>query len=173
VIESVAIPEGVEVEVIGKKVKFTGPKGSLEKDFSHMIGLEVEKVQGKLKFSVPSKRRRHMALLGTAVAHARNAIRGVTQGFTYTLRVVFSHFPIRVTVEGERVVIHNFLGERTPRIAPIVKGVEVKVEGPEIKVSGVDVEAVGEMASRLERATQVKGRDRRRFLDGIYLYSKG
>jgi large subunit ribosomal protein L6 len=75
-------------------------------------------------------------------------------------------------VEGEKVLIHNFLGERIPRIAPIVKGVEVKVEGPEIKVSGIDIEAVGEMASRLERATQVKGRDRRRFLDGIYLYSK-
>ena len=44
-------------------------------------------------------------------------IKGVTKGFEYKMKTVFSHFPIKTSVEGNDFVIQNFLGERSPRRA--------------------------------------------------------
>jgi large subunit ribosomal protein L6 len=168
----IEIPAGVTAEVTNMKVRITGPKGSLEREFTGMFGVRIERVNSKIRVTAETARRRAKAAVGTVIAHIRNMTVGVTQGFTYKLKVVFSHFPIKVAVEADRVLIHNFLGEKTPRIAHIVKGVEVKVAGPDITIEGMDKEAVGEMASRLERATRISKRDLRRFMDGIFLISK-
>jgi len=44
--QTVAIPEGVTVQLKGKKVKVIGPRGTLERDFSH-INIQLEKVGKK------------------------------------------------------------------------------------------------------------------------------
>jgi large subunit ribosomal protein L6 len=168
----VRIPEGVRVEVVGKKLRFSGPKGEVEKDLSHMLTLSTEVLGDKLRFSTPSSRRKDEALVGTAAAHARNAIVGVTQGYTYTLRIVFSHFPIKVSVEGNEFLIHNFLGERVPRVASIVPGVKINIKGSDVLVSGVDKDAVALTAARIEQACRIKKKDRRIFQDGIYIVKK-
>jgi len=40
-------------------------------------------------------------------------IHGVTDGWEYTMEVYYAHFPMQVTVEGDEVVIENFLGEKS------------------------------------------------------------
>jgi large subunit ribosomal protein L6 len=97
---------------------------------------------------------------------------GVTKGFTYRLRIVYSHFPITVKVEKDKILIQNFLGERTPRIAKIVGNTEVKVEGSDVIVSGINLEEVSQTSANIEQACRIIGYDRRRFLDGIYLISR-
>lgn len=167
----VKIPENVKVEVEGSKVKVSGEKGELERSFPEK-GIRIELVEGKIVVSSESDRKRFRALVGTISAHIRNMIEGVTKGFTYKLRVVYSHFPITVKVEGEKVLIHNFLGERVPRVAKIVGKTQVKVEGQEITVSGINLEEVGQTAANIEQATRIVGYDRRRFMDGIFLVSR-
>jgi large subunit ribosomal protein L6 len=66
------------------------------------------------------------------------------------------------------VLIHNLLGERSPRVAKIVGETKVTVHGDEISVEGINKEAVGQTALNLERSTSIKYRDRRVFQDGIY-----
>ncbi len=171
----VSIPEGVEVEIEGMKVRVKGPKGELERDFSsplfnHFITLE--KKENALVVKSSSERRKIKAMLGAIAAHVRNMIKGVTQGYTYVLKAVYVHFPMSVEVKGNEVIINNFLGERTPRRARIVGNVKVTVNGQEIVVEGIDKEEVGQTAANLEQAASVRNRDRRIFQDGIYLVSK-
>jgi len=78
-----------------------------------------------------------------------------------------------VTKEGDAVSVSNFLGERKPRMAKIVEGVNVEIRGKEITVSGINREAVGQTAANIEQTTRIKGYDPRVFQDGIYLVDKG
>jgi len=99
-------------------------------------------------------------------------ITGVTKGFTYKLKIVFSHFPINVSVKGDRVIIENFTGERNPRKARIRGEAKVRVKGDDVIVTGIDIEEVAQTAANIEQATNIKNKDPRVFLDGIYVYEK-
>ena len=167
----VEVPEGVQVEVEGKVVKVRGPLGELKRDFSH-APVEIRLDGNKVIVEAYWPKKRERAMIGTVAAHIRNMITGVTKGFTYKMKIVFTHFPIQVTVEGDKVVIRNFLGERAPRIAKILPGVKVEVQKEDVLVKGIDIEAVGQTAANIEQATKVKGKDVRVFLDGIYIYEK-
>jgi large subunit ribosomal protein L6 len=166
------IPEDVKVEIEGKKVKVSGKNGKLERTFAEKE-IKIELSEGKIVISSESERRKFKALVGTIAAHVKNMIEGVTKGFTYRLRVVYSHFPITVKVEGDKVLIQNFLGERAPRVAKIVGNTQVKVEGSDLIVTGINVEEVGQTAANIEQACRIVGYDRRKFMDGIYIVSKG
>jgi large subunit ribosomal protein L6 len=171
-IKTLPIPPEVKIEVINNEVKVSGPKGELKRKFELPPNIKIELSENKLKVYSESERRKIKALVGTVVAHVRNMIKGVTKGFVYKLKICFAHFPIRVEVKGNEVLIHNFLGEKKPRVAEIVGNVEVKVDKLDVIVSGIDVEAVGNTATNIEQACRIVGYDRRRFPDGIFLYSK-
>ncbi len=89
------------------------------------------------------------------------------------MRVVYAHFPVKVSVQGDAVVIENFLGERHPRHAPIRGTTRVDVKGDTVTIQGPDIEAVGQTAANVEQATRIRRKDPRVFQDGIYLVSKG
>ena len=110
--------------------------------------------------------------MGTVRSHVQNMITGVTKGFTYKLKVVFSHFPISIKVDGRRVLIENFIGERSPRVAKIVGDAKVTVKGEDVIVQGINVEDVAQTAANIQQATKIKRKDPRKFLDGIYVYER-
>lgn len=174
VLEEISVPENVKVIVDGMKVIVEGPKGRLERDFSHAKGVQIIYDENERKVVVETyfANRRRKALVGTIASHIENMITGVTKGYRYKLKIIYSHFPISVKVEGDKVLIENFLGEKAPRVARIHGNVTVKVEGDDIIVEGIDIEAVGQTAANIEQATKVKDKDRRVFVDGIYIYSK-
>jgi large subunit ribosomal protein L6 len=174
VLEEVEIPEGVEAEVNGMKVRVRGPKGELERDFSHARGVNLRKEGNKIIVEAFFANRRKKALVGSIAAHIENMMIGVTKGFRYKLKIIYSHFPISVRVEGDKVVIEKFLGERAPRYAKIMSPrVKVTVKGEDVIVEGIDVEEVGQTAANIERAAWISEFDRRVFVDGIYIYEKG
>jgi large subunit ribosomal protein L6 len=112
------------------------------------------------------------ATAGTFESHVRNMFHGVLEGWEYEMEVFYSHFPMQVTVEGDEVVIENFLGERAPRTVPIRGDTEVQVDGEEISLSGPDKEAVGQTAADIEQLTRVNDKDTRVFQDGVYITKK-
>ncbi|NPA98602.1 MAG: 50S ribosomal protein L6 [Crenarchaeota archaeon] len=176
VIEEVEIPENVNVTVDGLKVIVEGPKGRLERDFSHARGVKISKTDNKIVVETFFANRKKKALVGTIASHIENMIRGVTKGYRYKLKIIYSHFPITVEVDNaNRIVrIKNFLGERSDRIARIIgDDVKVTVKGEDVIVEGIDIEHVGQTAANIELATKVKGKDRRVFADGIYIYDWG
>jgi large subunit ribosomal protein L6 len=85
---------------------------------------------------------------------------------------VFSHFPISVKVDGKKIVMENFTGERSPRIAKIMGETKVAVKGEDVIVQGLSIEDVSQTAANVEQATKIKVKDPRVFLDGIYVYER-
>jgi len=169
--EEVEIPEEVEVTVEGNTVKVKGPKGELQRELKYP-GVKILVENGKVAVFKEFPRKKDIAIARTFKAHIANMIKGVTEGFTYKLKVLYSHFPMTVKVQGNEVVIENFLGEKNPRRAEILPGVTVKVMGQEIIVEGIDREAVGQTAANIEQATRINKWDRRVFQDGIYIVEK-
>ena len=78
-----------------------------------------------------------------------------------------------VSIDKDHLLIKNFLGEKIPRKAKIIKNVKVTVNGDIINVSSVDKELAGKMSSIIEQSTRITNKDRRRFMDGIWMIEKG
>jgi len=170
-VKSIEVPDGVEVQVEGRVVTVKGEKGTLTRDFSKTpvtIGLEGKTI--KVRANWP--RKREAALVGTISSHIQNMIVGVTKGFTYKLKIVFSHFPISVKVKENTVLIENFTGERSSRKARIMGDVKVLTKGDDVIVQGINLEDVSQTAANIQNATKVKKKDPRVFLDGIYVYER-
>ncbi len=88
------------------------------------------------------------------------------------MKVVYSHFPMKATVKGDKFIIENFLGEKAPRHANIIGKTKITIKGAEVVLHGIDVEAVGQTAANIERACHIRNFDPRVFQDGIYIIEK-
>lgn len=167
----VEIPEGVEAKI--ENGMFSCKKG--EAEVSKVIeipGTEIKVAEGKVTFSAAKVNKKGAAMVRTGASHVQNMFKGLSEKFVYKLEVCNVHFPMTVKAEGDKVVIGNFLGEKTNRTAKILKGVDVEIKGSEITVSGHDLEKTGQTAANLEQASKVPKKDKRVFQDGIFMTEK-
>jgi large subunit ribosomal protein L6 len=171
-VRKVKIPQGVKVQVDGPVLRVTGPKGELERNvrFPQVI---VTCDSKEVIISTESRRKEIMAMIGTFEAHTRNMCKGVHDGFEYRMKVVYSHFPIQLKLQGNRLEINNFLGEKKARYAHIENGVSAKVASDEVVLTGINRELVGTSAANIEHATHIRDRDPRVFQDGIFIVQRG
>ena len=165
------IPDGVTVSKDGTRVVVTGPKGTLTRDM-RFPGIAIEIADGMVTVSTAFTRKRIVAMVGTLASHIRNMCRGVDEGYEYRMKVVFSHFPIQLKLQGSTLVIDNFLGEKQARFARIEPGVTAQVGNDAVTLSGIDKEKVGNSAANIEHATRIRNRDPRVFQDGIYIVER-
>ncbi|MEE9237033.1 MAG: 50S ribosomal protein L6 [Thermoplasmata archaeon] len=170
--KKIDIPEDVEVELSDGKVIIRRGETLLAKRLSH-ARVEIKVVGSTVHISCSLPTKKEKALVGTFASHISNLIRGVTEGFTYTMKLVYAHFPVKVSVRGDHVLIENFLGERHPRTAQVRGDVKVDVKGDTLRISGANLEEVSQTAANIEQATRIKNKDPRVFQDGIYIVSKG
>mmetsp|Transcript_18174 Transcript_18174/g.27010 ORF Transcript_18174/g.27010 Transcript_18174/m.27010 type:complete len:187 (-) Transcript_18174:85-645(-) len=173
--QEVSIPEGVTVSVKSRKVTVTGPRGELVKDFKH-LNLELLTSAKAVTVKIWFAQRKQVACVRTVCAHISNMIVGVTRGFMYKMRFVYSHFPINVTLNGNTVEIRNFLGEKRVRKVELCDGVEYvrsSTVKDQIELSGNDLSLVSLTAAKIQQTTNVRHKDLRKFLDGIYVSEKG
>jgi large subunit ribosomal protein L6 len=169
--EKVPIPQGVKVAIKGTEVSVSGKAGQLKRGFDDpMIKVRVQDDNVVISCEYPKVKQK--ALVGTFTSHIQNMIDGVQGGFEYHMKVVFSHFPMKTTVKGDKFVIENFLGEKSPRYANIIGHTKIMVKGAEVVVSGVELEHVSQTSANIERACKIKGYDPRVFQDGIYIVEK-
>lgn len=169
----VDVPKGVSFTVRGRHLLAKGPLGTVERPFpSDVVELKVAGAQLTLTLLLAPGRKASQALLGTWAAHVRNLGRGLTLGVEAKMKVVAAHFPMKVAVKGDELVIENFLGEKYPRTSHLVRGTKAHVEGEFVTLSGTDVEQVGQSAANIERTTRIRDYDPRVFQDGIYLIER-
>ncbi len=171
VARQIEIPEGVDIQVADSTVTVKGPKGELSRSLWYP-GIGISKDESHLVVNSEFDRKRQRAMVGTLAAHIDNMIAGVTEGFVYRMKVVYSHFPIQLKAGQGELIINNFLGERRARFAKIVGNTKVDLGKDEVILSGIDKEKVGQTMANIEQATRVKGFDVRVFQDGIYLVEK-
>ena len=120
--------------------------------------------------------RKQLASVRTVCSHISNMIVGVTRGFTYKMRFVYSHFPINVSLAGRTIEIRNFLGEKRVRKVPLLDGVEYVRTADvkdQIELCGNDITMVSLTAAKIQQSTNIRHKDLRKFLDGIYVSEKG
>ena len=172
--QKVAVPQGVTVTVKQGTNHTTvkGPKGTLTRSF-RSPSVKVRLDGSTVVVSKELPRRKDKALVGTYAAHIQNMIRGVQSGWTYQMKAVFNHFPIKMTIQGSQFHVENFLGERAPRTAAIVPGVKITVKGADVTLEGVDIAAVSQTAANIEGCTKIRNKDIRVFQDGVYITKKG
>ena len=169
----IAVPNGVSFKLDGRTLTAKGPLGRIQRPFpADVLHLSVRGSTATLELGLPPERKRSRALLRTWVAHLTNIGGGLTKGVEARLKVVAAHFPMKVSVKGEDLVIENFLGEKYPRTAHLVSGTTARVDGEFVIVEGFDVENVGASAAAIERTTHIRDYDPRVFQDGIYLVDR-
>ena len=91
------------------------------------------------------------------------------------MKSVYAHFPINIVVTngGKTVEIRNFLGEKIVRTINMHNGCTIANDGKDqIKIEGNDIELVSLSAARVQQCCDVKNKDIRKFLDGIYVSDK-
>ena len=169
--KTVEIPDEVTVTFVDNVLKVTGENGSIERHFWYP-GISIELSDSEILIDAVSKKKTQKAMIGTIASHMRNMIKGVTEGFEYKMKVVYSHFPMQIKVEKDKLVVNNFLGEKKPRSATIVGSTKVKTTGDELTINGPNIEEVGQTAANIEQLTRIKRFDPRVFQDGIYLTEK-
>jgi large subunit ribosomal protein L6 len=166
------IPEMVTVRMEGNLIVVGGKLGTLQKDLTK-LPISVDIKDKKLVIKPPGTRKRDLAITNTAKSIILNMIKGVEQGFTYKLKVVYAHFPISVKTKGKEIHVENYFGERAPRVSRVVGDTtKVNIVGEDVIVQGPSLEDVSQTAANIEFSTKLKGKDQRVFLDGLYIYSR-
>jgi len=168
----ILIPENVKVEFHDNVLSVDGKLGKLKKNITKIpVGLSIQ--DKKVLIRPLGKRKKDLAMINTTKSIIVNMITGVEKGFTYKLKIVSAHFPMSVKLKGDKVNIENYFGERSARTSQVVgHTTKVTVAGEDVIVQGPSLEDVSQTAANIELSTNMKRKDHRVFLDGVYVYSK-
>ncbi|MEW6635944.1 MAG: 50S ribosomal protein L6 [Actinomycetota bacterium] len=142
----VEIPQGVSVELSGRSVKVTGPKGELTVPIGR--GVEVRQEDGSLVFARASESPEHKAMHGLTRSLVYNAVVGVTEGFQKTLQIAGVGY--RAQLQGRD--INQQVGYSHPVTVTPREGIQFEVPNPTtIVVRGIDKQQVGQQAAEIRR----------------------
>ncbi len=169
--DEVIIPEGVKLTLNKHMLSFVGPLGKTHKSF-RTIPVNIEIAENKVILNAIGSRKRDYAILHTARSIIRNICEGLVNGYTIKMKIVYSHFPITVKVEGKKILIENFQGERAPRVTKSVGNTKVIPKGEDVILTGEVWTDITQTAANIELKSKVKNKDHRVFLDGIYAFEK-
>ena len=172
ILAEIEIPENVNVKYENKLLEVLGPQGKLKKNIEKIPIILTIEGNKKIKVKPFGKRKKDLAITNTIRSIIRNMITGVQIGYTYKLKVVFAHFPISIKVSQGKITIENFSGERSPRLIDIIGDCKVIVEEEDLVIKGPSLEDVSQTAANVELATRIKNKDKRVFLDGLFIYSR-
>ena len=141
--KTITIPAGVEVNVAaGNEVTVKGPKGTLTRQFSELITINVN---GSEVVCTRANEEKHTKQLhGTTRALINNMIVGVSEGFKKTLKI--EGIGYRAALAGNKLTLNLGYSHQIDYVAE--EG--IKIECPnanEINVSGIDKQRVGEVAA--------------------------
>ncbi len=141
----IPVPSSVKVEIEGRHVSVTGPKGNLEREVVPEVRLHLE--EGQLLVTRPNDQPRERSMHGLTRALLSNMVVGVSDGFSKTLELVGVGY--RAQMQGSTLVLA--LGFSHPVEVPPPEGIEFTVEGPRVTVSGIDRELVGQVAADIRK----------------------
>ena len=165
------IPNGVTVTYKKPMITVQGPLGKTWKSF-RKIPVTIDISENKVLFKAQGTRDKSRAIMNTSRSLIRNLCEGVIEGYTIKMKIVFSHFPITVKVDGKKVLIENFQGERAARKTNIWGETKVVPKGDDVIITGHVLTDVSQTAAEIENGSRVKNKDHRVFLDGVYKFEK-
>jgi len=144
----IPVPAGVNVDIAGRQLTVTGPKGTLSRAIHPDIA--VARQDDMLVVTRPTEQKTHKQLHGLTRTLVNNMVVGVTTGYRKALEITGVGY--RAALVGSRLQLS--LGYSHPiEIEPPV-GIAFELESPtRLNVVGLDKELVGQVAAEV-RATR-------------------
>jgi large subunit ribosomal protein L6 len=139
----VSVPSGVTVQGDGLAVRVVGPKGELSVRIPHGIAWSMEEGGVRVKTGLVTKQSR--ADVGTTWSLIRNAVEGVTSGFSKVLEIEGVGY--KMAVEGDTVVLS--LGYVNPVRLAVPQGLAAAAEKNAMTISGMSKDLVGRFAAEI------------------------
>jgi len=141
--KTITIPAGCEVTVSSSnEVTVKGAKGTLTRQFSELISINVE--GNEVKCVRANEEKHTKQLHGTTRALINNMIVGCTEGYKKTLEIVGIGY--KAAMEGNTLVLN--LGYSHDIRLAIEEGLKCEVPNPNtIVISGFDKQRVGEVSA--------------------------
>jgi ribosomal protein L6, bacterial type len=138
----IAIPETVDVTIVGRTLTVTGPKGSLTRALHPDMILTRD--DSRLVVSRPTEQKTHKQLHGLTRTLVNNMVVGVTDGYRKGLEITGVGY--RATLNGRKLQLnlgYSHLIEIDPP-----EGITFEVDTPtRLAVVGIDKELVGQIAA--------------------------
>lgn len=147
----IAIPDGVDVQIVDNKVIAKGPLGVEEVQVAKE--LKVEKVDNTLVLSRINDDKNSRALHGLSRTLVANAVNGVKTAFVKKLEIIGVGY--RANMQGKD--LNLALGYSHPVIIEAPEGIKIEVEAnTKITVSGTNKQKVGDVSAliRSKRAPE-------------------
>ena len=142
----VEVPGGVQVDISGRSIKVTGPKGELEVPIGR--GVEVKQEDGSIILERASESPEHKSMHGLTRSLVQNAVTGVTDGFTKTLQIAGVGY--RAALQGQDINLQ--VGYSHPVSVSPREGIEFEVPAATtIIVRGIDKQRVGQTAAEIRK----------------------
>ena len=140
----ISVPAGVEVKCEENLVTVKGPKGTLSRQFSKELGIEI--ADGVVTVTRPTDDKEHRSLHGLTRTLIENMVEGVTNGYSKTL--IIEGVGYRAAKKGKEVVMN--LGYSHQVVVPEIPGITIEVPAPnKVIVKGADKQAVGQFAAEI------------------------
>ncbi len=142
----IQIPSGVTIEITGKTVNVSGPKGKLSIVVNDLVSIKQE--EGNLLVSVTKETKFAKSIWGTTRKLISNMVKGVTDGWSKQLELVGTGY--RAEVQGKTLVLT--VGYSHPVKIEAPDGVNFKVEKGIITVDGPDRQIIGQLSANIRGA---------------------
>ncbi len=143
--KTVVLPAGVEVKQEGNVITVKGAKGTLSREFSDHVKMNIE--GNEVNFEpVGNYNNKVRALHGTSRANFSNMVEGVTDGFKKTLKLVGVGY--RAQLKGKTLTLN--VGYSNPVEMQVPEDVTVEVpDNTTINMSGISKQHVGDFAAKV------------------------
>lgn len=159
--QPVALPSGVKVDISGRDVKVTGPKGNLSWTLPAPISAALE--TNTVVFKRVDDEARSKAMHGLSRALVANMVEGVTKGYQEKLEIYGTGYSAKL--DGQKLLLNvGFMGRGHGKPAqfqvPIPAGIKVEVEvqaargenePAKFTISGIDKQLVGDFAASIRK----------------------
>ena len=140
----ISVPAGVDVKIDNNLVTVKGSKGTISKQFSKELGIELN--DGVITVTRPSESKHHKSLHGLTRTLISNMVNGVTYGYSKTLEIEGVGF--RAAKQGKNLVMN--LGFSHQVIIPETDGITIDVPSAnKVVINGIDKQAVGQFAAEV------------------------
>jgi large subunit ribosomal protein L6 len=142
--QPIDIPQGVQVEVQGRVVAVSGPRGTLEQTVTREMRVVVD--DGRVQVERPSDEREHKALHGLTRTLIANMVEGVTSGFEKRLEIHGVGY--RAALRDSDLELQVGYSHAVTIAPP--EGIEFEVPAPNrVVIRGIDKQLVGQVAANV------------------------
>jgi large subunit ribosomal protein L6 len=144
----IQVPAGVAVDIDGRHITVSGPKGSLERDLHPEMGISRD--GDAILVTRPTEAKTHKQLHGLTRTLVNNMVVGVTAGYRKGLEITGVGY--RAVLVGKKLQLSLGYSHQIEIDPP--NGISFEVENPtKLAVVGIDKELVGQIAAKV-RATR-------------------